>query len=203
MIRSIVFAALVGMTAVAHAEQVLTHPRDLDIARADMTDTPMKLTLESKRHFTLQLPGFSHHFDKPRYKDGTYVQGRKFNERNWGIGAQFEDPMGEEWADWVRKVSFGIMKDSLDAFGLYAGATLQKRAYDSPYFSVEVGGGAFLFYRTLQFDGKHLLVPAVLPVVSALHKPSGAGANVVFVPQFETSKGTMPGVIYLQLTKQF
>lgn len=63
--------------------------------------------------------------------------------------------------------------------------------------------GAFLFYRTLSFDGPHQLVPAVLPVLSATRKAWGLGINVLAVPRVKLSGGTMPNVIYAQFTKAF
>jgi hypothetical protein len=111
--------------------------------------------------------------------------------------------MTGDWDQWVTKASFGVMKDSLDAMGIYAGYTWQKRLVDSASYSVDLGGGAFLFYRTLQFDGPHLWVPAVLPVLSAEHKGLRLGINLVAVPRVQFSGGTMPGVIYLQFTKAF
>lgn len=199
MFRTLAFAALAGLAGLAHAGVA----ESADLPGLDQADPMFKQSLERKSGLAVQLPGFSHHFDKPRYKDGSLVRGRQFNENNWGIGAQLEVPLDGAWQGWVRKTSFGIMKDSLDAYGVYAGAAWQKRVYDSGTLSADIGGGAFLFYRTLQFDGKHLLVPAVLPVMSALHKGTGLGANLVLVPQFKTSNGTLPGVVYLQFTQQF
>ena len=90
-----------------------------------------------------------------------------------------------------------------DAYGLYAGHAWQKRLVDGAEYSVELGGGGFLFYRTLRFNGPHVLVPAVLPVLSVEHKATHFGVNVVVVPQCRVSGGTMPGVIYMQFTKAF
>ena len=159
--------------------------------------------IDPPRQLTIQLPGMSHHFDEPTDSHGNPQPGREFNERNWGLGLQIERPMDGDWSGWVTKASFGVMKDSLDAVGLYAGYTWQKRLADSSTYSVDLGGGGFLFWRTLQFDGPHLLVPAVLPVLSAELKSWRVGANLVAVPRCEFSGGTMPGVIYLQFTKAF
>jgi len=48
-----------------------------------------------------------------------------------------------------------------------------------------------------------VLVPAVLPVLSAEHKATRLGMNMVFVPKCKISGGTMPAVIFLQFTKAF
>jgi hypothetical protein len=171
----------------------------------DVTPEPATLPqwLDPPRQLTIQLPGMSHHFDEPTDRHGQPIPGREFNERNWGIGIQVERAMTGDWEQWVTKASFGLMKDSLDAMGVYAGYTWQKRLIDKASYSVDLGGGAFLFYRTLQFDGPHMLIPAVLPVLSAEHKGLHLGINVVAVPRCQFSGGTMPGVIYLQFTKAF
>ncbi|MFI4931057.1 MAG: hypothetical protein ACHP83_12510 [Burkholderiales bacterium] len=173
------------------------------VAELDADPAPLPKWLDPPRQLMIQLPGLSHHFDEPTDSHGHPIPGREFNERNWGIGIQIERAMTGDWDQWVTKASFGVMKDSLDAMGVYAGYTWQKRLLDSESYSVDLGGGAFLFYRTLQFDGPHLWIPAVLPVLSAEHKGLRLGINLVAVPRVQFSGGTMPGVIYLQFTKAF
>jgi hypothetical protein len=164
---------------------------------------PLPKWLEPPRQLMIQLPGMSHHFDEPTDSHGQPIPGREFNERNWGIGIQIERAMTGDWDQWVTKASFGLMKDSLNAMGAYAGYTWQKRLVNKESYSIDLGGGAFLFYRTLQFDGPHQWVPAVLPVLSAEHKGLRLGVNLVAVPRVQFSGGTMPGVVYLQFTKAF
>jgi hypothetical protein len=172
-------------------------------ADASTTDAASKPWSEPMRHLTIQLPGMSHHFDPPVDKHGNVMEGRKFNEQNWGVGLQLERSLTGDWTEWVSKTSFGVMKDSLNAMGAYAGHTWQKRVIDGDTYSADLGGGAFLFYRTLRFDGPHVWVPGVLPVLSATHKPWGLGINVVAVPRVRLSSGTMPNVIYAQFTRSF
>jgi hypothetical protein len=166
-------------------------------------DAPPKPWPSQSVNLTLQLPGMSHHFDRPRDAQGRVMAGRSYNEKNWGIGLQLNRPLTGDWDQWVGKASFGAMKDSLDAMGVYAGYTWQRRMLDTENYTVELGGGAFLFYRTLRFDGPHVLVPGVLPVLSITHKPWGLGLNVVAVPRCHVAGGTMPNVIYGQFTKSF
>jgi len=204
MLRAVTLVIVLGWSAlVVHAEAVspvIVPPAATEPA-AD-AEQPLKW-LPPPRQLTVQLPGMSHHFDDPVDSHGNPMPGREFNERNWGIGIQLERALTGEWSQWVSKVSFGVMKDSLDAMGLYAGYTWQKRLLDTPTYSVDLGGGGFLFWRTLEFDGPHLLVPAVLPVLSAEWKSLRLGVNVVAVPRCQFSGGTMPGVVYLQFTKAF
>jgi hypothetical protein len=162
--------------------------------------------LTPARKLSVQLPGLSHHFSSPTDKRGRVMPGKRYNERNWGIGVEFEDTdtAAVEASDhWIAKTSFGVLKDSLNAFGLYAGRTMQRRIADKADFSVDVGAGAFLFLRTMEFDGPHRLVPAVLPVVSAMHKPTQVGVNLVAIPEFTLNGSKMPGVVFLQFTRAF
>jgi hypothetical protein len=171
-----------------------------DAPAADAVSKPWSAPM---RHLTIQLPGMSHHFDAPVDRRGNEIHDREFNEQNWGIGVQLERALTGDWSQWVSKTSFGVMKDSLNAMGAYAGHTWQKRVIDGDTYTADIGGGAFLFYRTLRFDGPHVLVPGVLPVLSVTHKTWGLGVNVVAVPRVKLSGGTMPNVIYAQFTKSF
>jgi hypothetical protein len=203
MFRNIAFTVLFAFANLAHAQTESVASPATQIVLPDLGDSASKL-IEPKRQVTLQLPGFSHHFQKPVHKDGSPVVGRDYNERNWGLGAQFEDPVKTEgWEQWVRKASFGLMKDSLDTWGPYAGVIWQRRVVNNESISADLGGGGFLFYRAVQFDGKRTVVPALLPVVSMVHKPTGLGANLVYVPTVHTKNGRMSSVMYLQFTKEF
>lgn len=173
-------------------------------AVATAADPPLAWDLEPARRLTLQLPGMSHHFDAPVDARGRTLTHRRYNERNWGIGLQFEAPLDGDAASpapWVLKSSFGLMRDSLNAMGLYAGRTLQKRIADTPRHSADLGVGAFLFWRTLRFDGPHVVVPALLPAFSVQHKATGLGLNLVAVPRIKYGSGQLPGVVYAQFTK--
>ena len=101
-------------------------------AAADVsaTDAVLKPWPEPMRHLTIQLPGMSHHFDPPVDKNGNPIPDREFNEQNWGMGIQLERSLTCDWSQWVSKTSFGVMKDSLNALGAYAGQTWQKRVID-------------------------------------------------------------------------
>jgi len=196
--------ACIGLYGMVHAETV---PRSIMRTVVDTpavpTDAVAKPWPSPAQQLTVQLPGMSHHFDGPVDEDGQPLPDRRFNERNWGIGVQLERNLSDDWAGWVGKTAFGVMKDSLDAMGGYAGHTWQKRVVDDVRYSVDAGAGAFIFYRTLRFDGQHVLVPAALPVLSATHKRWNLGVNVVAVPRVKLPDGTMPGVIYAQFTKGY
>lgn len=204
MRRGLVLSFIVALASSAAADALAADDGGVPPAQPAHPDGPLERPWPSPvRNLSVQLPGMSHHFDPPMDKHGHPMPGRKFNERNWGIGLQIDEPMQGDWQQWTAKTSFGVMKDSLDAMGAYVGQTWQKRLVDDAGFTVELGGGAFLFYRTLRFDGPHRLVPAVLPVLSVTYRPWQLGANLVAVPRCRVSGGTMPNVLYLQFTKAF
>jgi len=155
----------------------------------------LRWDLSGKPTLAIQLPGMSHHFDEPE------TEGRKFNETHLGIGLEWRT----KWNDngWVFKRSVGVMQDSLNMWGGYGGLVWQKELLDHETWSAELGGGVFLFYRALRFEGERGWVPAVLPALSIEHKPTKIGVNILLVPRFNTSNGKMPGVIYAQFTKRF
>ena len=207
MVRALALVfVVVGAIGAAHAaddERTATTPVATPSVLPSDDERPLKDWFAPPRQLTVQLPGMSHHFSRPKDRHGRVMRGREYNERNWGIGLQLERSLSGDWDDWVTKTSFGLMKDSLNAMGAYAGHVWQKRIYEHGDYAVELGGGGFLFYRTLRFDGPHVLVPAVLPVLSVHHEPTRLGVNVVLVPQCRVSGGTMPTVIYMQFTKAF
>jgi hypothetical protein len=204
MVRAVALVwGWIAACGVAHAQAAASSVVTPAGEAAPASDDVAKPWPDPVRNLTIQLPGMSHHFDPPVDKHGNPIPGKEFNEQNWGIGLQLERQLSGDWSDWVSKTSFGVMKDSLNAMGAYAGHTWQKRLIDGDTCTTDLGGGVFLFYRTLRFDGPHELVAGVLPVLSATHKEWGLGVNVVYVPRVKFSSGTMPNVVYAQFTKAF
>lgn len=159
-----------------------------------------KKAIPPSRDIRVQLPGFSHHFSEPaaaRY-------GKKWNEQNYGIGIEFRDPIGRpDWDGWSTLESAGLMKDSLGAWGGYAGMALQKRFVDDGEYTLDFGPSFWLMWRTFDFGGPHLLVPAVLPSLSAEDKSSGWGVNSILIPGFRWKNREMPTVLWIGITKSY
>lgn len=150
--------------------------------------------LESRPALTLLLPGMSHHFDAPE------DSARRWNETHAGLGLAWRSKWDE--TGWYLKTAIGTMHDSVESWGAYGGVAWQYRMFDGASWLVDAGGGIFLFYRAVQFDGPHIWLPGALPVLSAEHRPTGLGLNVLYVPNVKFDAGEMPSVIYVQLTKQ-
>lgn len=144
------------------------------------TGEALRWDLSSRPAVALLLPGMSHHFQEPD------TPSREWNETGWYF-----------------KRAVGLMKDSVGSWGAYGGAVWQKRVFESDTWAIEAGGGVFLFYRALHFDGEHMWLPGALPVLSLEHLRSGLGLNIVYVPHFKTNAGEMPAVLYGQLTQRF
>lgn len=162
-------------------------------------DTPageeLRWDLTSRPAVAILLPGMSHHFQPPENT------ARKWNETHAGLGLETRSKWDEN--GWYFKTAIGLMRDSVESWGAYGGAVWQKRVFDGESWVVDAGGGLFLFYRALHFDGERMWLPGALPVVSLEHKQTGIGLNVLYVPHFKTDAGEMPAVIFAQLTKRF
>jgi hypothetical protein len=155
----------------------------------------LRWDLSSRPAVAILLPGMSHHFQSPANTT------RKWNETHDGIGLETRSKWNE--ADWYFKTAIGLMRDSVDSWGAYGGAVWQKRVFDGESWVVDAGGGVFLFYRALHFDGNRMWLPGALPVLSLEHKNTGIGLNILYVPHFKTDAGEMPAVLFAQLTKRF
>jgi hypothetical protein len=183
-------------------------PPAVDIALAIADEVPETLpekgpeipwAIEPARNIRIQLPGFSHHFSEP----AAAKYGKKWNEKNYGAGIELRDPIeAAGWNKWSVLESAGFMKDSLGAWGSYAGAALQKRLINSDY-TVDFGPSFWILYRTFDFGGPHLLTPAILPSLSIDHKPSGWGVNSILIPGFKWDNREMPTVLWVGITKAF
>jgi hypothetical protein len=159
-------------------------------------DEGLKWDLTSRPTLAVQLPGMSYHFQDPEATD------RKWNETHLGIGIEWRSKWNDN--DWVFKKSLGLMRDSVESWGAHGGLVWQKEFLpDSTTWSAALGPGLFAFYRALHFDGKREWLPAILPVLSLEHRPSGFGLNVLYVPHFKTRDGEMPAVLFAQFTKRF
>lgn len=205
------FAALsVIISAAAYAEEPTnTVPQiTVDIAAATESEALPSVPAEQasalivmtpSRNVRVQLPGFSHHFSDPI----AAKHGKKWNEKNYGIGLEFRDPVDtENWNRWSTLKSAGLMKDSLGAWGGYATVTLQKRIINNEY-TVDAGPALGIFWRTFNFGGPHRLMPAILPSLSIEHKKSGWGINSILIPGFKWRDRKMPTVLWVGITKSY
>jgi len=166
------------------------------MAASAVPDTPageeLKWDLSSHPALAILLPGMSYHFQPPEDKN------RQWNETQWGLGLETVSKWDEP--GWYFKTAAGVMRDSVDSWGLYGGVIWQKRVFESASWAVDAGGGVFLFYRAVQFDGEHMWVPGVLPVLTLEHKNTGTGLNIVYVPSFTAD---IPAVLFAQITQRF
>jgi len=183
---------------VALSDEIPASPTSSPEKNDDSKEATMK-PIETSRDLRIQLPGFSHHFSAP----AAAQYGRKWNEKNYGIGIELRDPISNpNWSDWSTLESAGLMKDSLGAWGGYAGVAVQKRFVDEKY-TVDFGPSFWLLWRTLDFDGPHLFIPAVLPSLSIENKANGWGLNSVLIPGFRWHDKEMPTVLWIGITRSY
>ena len=117
--------------------------------------------------------------------------GTNYNEKNWGIGFQYDFKPTE--GQWIPFVTASEFRDSNKNVSYYAGGGFMRR-YD--FFSgnvhIDAGGVAFLMVRKDFRDGDPF--PGLLPVLSV-----GAGryaVNMTYIPRVDPK---MVPIVYLQL----
>lgn len=164
------------------------------LAPATFADTESIATLPSP--WALQVSGTAQHFRQPENARRTW------NQRNWGIGLQYEQL--ERDPSWTRLYSVGSMKDSLGVGGGYAGVTEFKELFVKKSVKVQAGLGLFALWRTFKWSGNHTLVVAPLPVIHVEDLRTGLGLNLLIAPPLSFGSGEgLPGFAFFQLTKRF
>lgn len=132
-----------------------------------------------------------------RHMEQTSAPGREWNESHPGLGLERRATDGDGWS---RRQTMGIMQDSRNFWGGYAGLAAMREWRFSKTAEVSLGAGAYVFYRSMSWSGKMGLVPAVLPTASITIPKTSAGLNLLYVPKLSAFGKAMPSVAYLQLT---
>lgn len=119
---------------------------------------------------------------------GLVISGRTYhfnrdldrNERNWGLGLEYEYN-GKE--DWVRFSVINAFVDSMDNMSYMVGYGLKRRFFlgEKRRWYFDAGGVAFVMTRK-EYHG-HRPFPGVLPAIT-FGGPNFA-ANLVYIPGFE------------------
>lgn len=117
--------------------------------------------------------------------------GTNYNEKNWGIGFQYDFKPTE--GQWIPFVTASEFRDSNKNISYYAGGGVMRRFdFFSGNVHVDAGGVAFLMVRKDFRDGDPF--PGLLPVLSV-----GAGryaVNMTYIPRVDPK---MVPIVYLQL----
>lgn len=135
--------------------------------------------------FNVLLNGKAVHLDE---RPGVH-----YNEKNWGVGFQYDMPQGEE--KWVPFVTASAFKDSNKNMSYYAGGGyLYRHKFDwgNTPMHFDAGGIVFLMKRKGFKEGD--LFPGVLPALSL-----GTGrvaVNMTYIPKVDPK---MVPLLFFQL----
>ncbi|MEX8492404.1 hypothetical protein [Sphaerotilus sp.] len=153
--------------------------------------SPGLVHAQESTQWLLHTAGVSHHFEQTR------APGHQWNEQHPGLGLERREA---DAADWNWRQSAGVMQDSRNVWGGYAGASLMKEWRVPGATSVGLGLGAFAFYRSVSWSGRRAWVPALLPTLSAGLLDDRLGVNLMLVPPMGADGDSRPALVYLQMT---
>lgn len=139
----------------------------------------------------LHAGGLSRHFEQTR------APGRHWREQHPGLGLERRQTGQDGW-HW--RQSAGLVQDSRDLWGGYAGVALMREWRTPGATSLGLGLGAHAFYRSVSWSGRRAWVPALLPMASFGALDDGLGVNVLLVPPIGASGERRPALLYLQWT---
>lgn len=145
----------------------------------------------AKDEWLLHTGGVSRHMEQ------TEARGRVWNEQHPGFGIERRVADDEGWS---RRQTLGLMQDSRNFWGGYAGVATMRQWNFGKTAEVSLGAGAYVFYRSMSWSGKMGLVPGVLPTLSITLPSTRTGINVLYVPKIQAYGKSMPSVVYAQLT---
>lgn len=132
-----------------------------------------------------------------RHGSPTHAPGQNWREVHPGLGLE-QRVSGDDPAWSWRRVG-GVLQDSRAVWGGYGGAAAMRRWSFEPQGEIGLGIGAYLFYRSVSWDGRRALVPAVLPTLSIGAPDSPIGLNVLYAPRTSTFGRERSSVLYAQV----
>ena len=122
----------------------------------------------------LQTGGVSHHFVQTGASD------KQWSQNHPGIGFEYRTDVRSKWG---RRLAIGLMRDSRDYAGGYAGAAYMRQFNVNGDFNAALGLGAFAFYRSSSWNGERTIVPAILPTLSLGLFKNRLSVNVMAIPK--------------------
>jgi Antimicrobial peptide resistance and lipid A acylation protein PagP len=142
----------------------------------------------------LHTGGVSHHFQD------TQATKHQWREEHPGLGLERRAADGE---DWNLRWAGGIMQDSRNYWGGYAGAAYVRQWRWTGVAEAGLGVGAYSFYRSVNWSGKMAVVPGVLPTASVGLLDNQVGLNFIYVPRIKAYNQSMPAVLHAQMVVRF
>jgi hypothetical protein len=108
--------------------------------------------------------------------------GQHYNERNWGLGLQYDFIEPEK--KWIPFVNASEFKDSNGNLSYYAGGGINRRFIPiegASSFHIDIGAVGFLMHRKDFKDGRPF--PGILPVASV--GTDRLSLNITYIPKVE------------------
>ncbi len=148
--------------------------------------------------WSMHAGGVSHHFQPTR------APGHEWQEQHAGLGLERRASVSDDGrSDWSLSTAGGLMQDSRGFWGGYAGAGYLWHWRRYGQIDLGLGGGAYLFYRSVSWSGRMAVVPGLLPLASAHFPASGISLNLIYVPRLSAINEAMPSVLHLQFAYRF
>lgn len=144
---------------------------------------------EQDPRWYFQTGGVSHHFQDTQAAD------RQWRENHPGLGFE-RRAAGED--DWNLRWTGGVMQDSRNYWGGYAGAAYLRTWRWTGVAEAGLGLGTYAFYRSVSWSGKMAVVPGILPTASLGLMDNRIGLNLIYVPRITAYNQAMPAVLHAQ-----
>lgn len=161
----------------------------LALASAGLMGTAATAHAEDAAQWYFQTGGVSHHFQD------TQASNREWRENHPGLG--FERRGGGD-EDWNLRWTGGVMQDSRNYWGGYAGAAYLRTWRWTGVAEAGLGLGTYAFYRSVSWSGKMAVVPGILPTASLGLMDNRIGLNLIYVPRISAYNQAMPAVLHAQ-----
>jgi len=142
----------------------------------------------------LHTGGLSRHFDQ------TDAGGRQWNENHPGIGLEYRQRRSSRWDT---RYTVGLMQDSREHPGGYAGAAYVRQFNRNGDFSAAIGVGAYAFYRSRSWNGDMTVVPALLPTLSFGLFKNRVGVNILTIPKVSLFGRRSTPLVFAQFTIRY
>ncbi len=157
-----------------------------------LTTAMAKSGTDSQWH--MHTGGLSHHFVS------TGASNREWNQNHPGVGLEYRP---RPQADWGGRWTMGVMRDSRNVPGGYAGAAYVRQFNRNGDFNASIGLGAYLFYRSESWDGRMTVVPAILPTVSFGLFKNRVGVNLLAIPKVKLAGKQSTPLLFAQFTIRY
>ncbi len=153
----------------------------------------------STNEWRLQLGTLTHHFKE------TQAAGHKWQDVHPGLGLELKlaglplQAAASAASPWRTRYGAGVVKDSRDFWGGYAGLGITHHIADTPLGSLEGGLAAAAVYRSNSWSGDRDWSFGVLPMLTLVEPRSGIGLDLILKPRVGSGQDK-PATLILQFS---